>query len=671
MIEKSSYPSRSRVRGSSAIMIALAGSATLALLGGANALMSELNVRQASRAANEATGREANANTVEMLAGLFDRGLIVAFTLPENPPTVAAPALVPNFHDCKDGKASLSQCKAATHCTNSSACVPDDPSTDGDAIPTDSDAALKQACLETFEPPPDCRGICEATDCKASCEASNPKPKNCEAMCSQSSTKACESACQGGLPKCKLCIPDPDSEEGCQETNGIPKTPPLAQPPRIETTDGPVGEFDQKKGVYITYDHRRLSALPPGASFIHGLLRDARLERRMLHPKYVFSAEQAGKQTLPGGTFVGDATCNAHPQLCLEQKARFGNVIASATPGGDGAVEVELSTRIPGRGVLRGQSVRTRARITVPIRPAPVPTCTLTASPEVVYSHLSYAGNMWTTLTLQTTVVPDFPGLIQSSNLAGMTLPPTGGSRVVPYPYGASEHTYHATVTGPGGTGQCSVTVRSVCLPRSPLCFPRLCYYPLDNFPRCRAWLNCWHGRSCWNRGEVLGCFAPDTKLAVSDKETRKAATLATGNVLWNPVTRQVVRIKSRIVGPEEKALVELGYDDHLIRVSTQHPVVTRRGLLQAAELLPTDEVQGEDMKFHRLRHLRRSNEPATKLAQTVINFEIDTDSEAPEDHFLLADGIVVGDYFLQQQLARRVKAAPPPPARNVATSKK
>jgi hypothetical protein len=76
-------------------------------------------------------------------------------------------------------------------------------------------------------------------------------------------------------------------------------------------------------------------------------------------------------------------------------------------------------------------------------------------------------------------------------------------------------------------------------------------------------------------------------------------------------------------------------------------------------------------MKFHRLRHLRRSNEPATKLAQTVINFEIDTDSEAPEDHFLLADGIVVGDYFLQQQLARRAKAAPPTPARNVATSKK
>jgi hypothetical protein len=164
----------------------------------------------------------------------------------------------------------------------------------------------------------------------------------------------------------------------------------------------------------------------------------------------------------------------------------------------------------------------------------------------------------------------------------------------------------------------------------------------------------CPEGHSCWQRGEVLGCFAADTNLAVSETEVRRASTLATGNVLWNPITRTAVAIKNRIIGPEELALVELGYGSKRIRVSTQHPIVTKRGLVQAIDVRLGDELQGEDLKFHPVTHVGRGLAPATKQSQTVFNFEIDTPSTDPRDHYLLADGIVVGDYFLQRELARQ-----------------
>lgn len=146
-------------------------------------------------------------------------------------------------------------------------------------------------------------------------------------------------------------------------------------------------------------------------------------------------------------------------------------------------------------------------------------------------------------------------------------------------------------------------------------------------------------------RGYLAGCFSPETRLKMANGLWKRADEIRQGDALWNPVRKTASKIKSRIVGPEDKGLIEIGFQGHRVHVTTTHPMLTPKGIVQAQRLTTRDFVFGEDLKFHPVSVVRRL---PPKAGQTVYNFEMDAISPDPADHLVLADGIITGDFFLQ-----------------------
>jgi hypothetical protein len=201
--------------------------------------------------------------------------------------------------------------------------------------------------------------------------------------------------------------------------------------------------------------------------------------------------------------------------------------------------------------------------------------------------------------------------------------------------------------------------------------------------------LSCGHGICACGRcsnnpldPKCLGCFAPETKIKMADGSEKPIARIQAGDLVWNPVTREGVRVKYPTVGPEKIAMWELGYADKAVIVTQDHPVVINNAALEsewnnlsglmgrtslgqppvrgelprnykvirASDLKVGDMVYSQDGKFHKLTVLRTL---PIKADQQVMNLMLDTTSSRSEDHMLVADGIITGDLYLQEQLKK------------------
>jgi hypothetical protein len=111
--------------------------------------------------------------------------------------------------------------------------------------------------------------------------------------------------------------------------------------------------------------------------------------------------------------------------------------------------------------------------------------------------------------------------------------------------------------------------------------------------------------------------------------------------------------VRVKIVGPEAKPLVVIDTDDgrHLA-VTTKHPMLLPGGDNVAAErLAPGMVIAGADGPT-RVKTIGSQLLPGT---EDVINLELEQQSEgaSPADlrGYVLADGIVTGDFRRQQEL--------------------
>jgi len=154
----------------------------------------------------------------------------------------------------------------------------------------------------------------------------------------------------------------------------------------------------------------------------------------------------------------------------------------------------------------------------------------------------------------------------------------------------------------------------------------------------------------CYYCGQtrIFGCFAPATKITMSDQTLKAIEAISVGDMVWNPKANTAARVERIIEGPENLPLIEYGFGSSISRVSQQHPVLTAAGLKTAAELTVEDSVYGADGKPNLLTTLRRA---PVEDGQIVINIVIKTENAGSNEHYLLADGIVTGDLILQQQL--------------------
>jgi len=146
-----------------------------------------------------------------------------------------------------------------------------------------------------------------------------------------------------------------------------------------------------------------------------------------------------------------------------------------------------------------------------------------------------------------------------------------------------------------------------------------------------------------------LGCFDANTKIRMADGSDKPIKHLKDHDLVWNPLRQKPMAIKRVTPGPEKLPLWSIQTADGLVRVTAKHPFLTPMGLKQTDELRAGDRILGTKGESI----IQSVNEDKQAPADWVWNFEIATDSKDPADHAILADGVVTGDLYLQEQLAQ------------------
>ena len=161
---------------------------------------------------------------------------------------------------------------------------------------------------------------------------------------------------------------------------------------------------------------------------------------------------------------------------------------------------------------------------------------------------------------------------------------------------------------------------------------------------------------SCFVCGQTRtegGCFPPGVIITTGDGSTfKRVEDVRAGDVLWNPVLKRGFKVVTISEGRERKDIVVVRAGGQTLRMTTEHPVLTKEGMKQAIDLARGDTVvdsNGRDVLIDAI-----TKDPATP-GLSVLNFILER-SGGEHDGLLLADGLVVGDLTIQRRLAADAK---------------
>lgn len=157
---------------------------------------------------------------------------------------------------------------------------------------------------------------------------------------------------------------------------------------------------------------------------------------------------------------------------------------------------------------------------------------------------------------------------------------------------------------------------------------------------------------SCFACGQIRtegGCFPPGVLIATGDgSTTKRVEEIVAGDLVWNPVLKRSFKVVTISEGREKKDLVVVRAGAQTLRMTTEHPVLTTRGMKQAIELVRGDTVIDSSGREVMIEAITR--DPAVP-GLSVINFILQQTGDA-HDGLLIADGLVVGDLTIQRRLA-------------------
>ena len=143
-----------------------------------------------------------------------------------------------------------------------------------------------------------------------------------------------------------------------------------------------------------------------------------------------------------------------------------------------------------------------------------------------------------------------------------------------------------------------------------------------------------------------LGCFEFHTKIRMGDGTDKEVADIVNGDVVMNPIRNVPMRVKRTTMGPEKYELVVVRAGDATVKVTTQHPMLTPGGVKAALHLTNADSIQDAKGNWRRIDSVSRE-----RGRLPVVNLELDAPTSDPEDHALLANGLITGDLYLQEKL--------------------
>lgn len=155
--------------------------------------------------------------------------------------------------------------------------------------------------------------------------------------------------------------------------------------------------------------------------------------------------------------------------------------------------------------------------------------------------------------------------------------------------------------------------------------------------------------RTLINDRDGCGCFAADTKIMMGDRTERAASEIRVGDLVWNPKLERPQAVKRVVRGPELVPMFSLTIDGSKLLVTGGHPFLTQRGLQPAHKLAAGDRIMdGASVSVVEAVEVQ----PADKANPPVVwNFELEGGS-SPSEHYVLANGVMTGDLYLQESLA-------------------
>lgn len=153
-------------------------------------------------------------------------------------------------------------------------------------------------------------------------------------------------------------------------------------------------------------------------------------------------------------------------------------------------------------------------------------------------------------------------------------------------------------------------------------------------------------------RGPV-GCFAAGTKIKLENGEEKTISSLKRGDLVFNPKTEKSYPITRLISGPELRSpMYEIVLaNGKRLTLTAKHPLDTNIGLVLVRDLKSSHlllDSSGNTTKINKIRRLHG-------YKKDVWNIQIGGSSDL-EDHFVLANGIVSGDLYIQEQAEDEVK---------------
>lgn len=149
----------------------------------------------------------------------------------------------------------------------------------------------------------------------------------------------------------------------------------------------------------------------------------------------------------------------------------------------------------------------------------------------------------------------------------------------------------------------------------------------------------------------ALGCLLEGTQVLVGPGQLKPIEDLTQNDRIWNPLLSRYYEINKLIHGPEKKDLYEIEVQGRSITMTYDHPILTQRGYIQAHQL-KADDLMWIDSGFAPVGQVIRK-----KLQEEVQVWNLTLKgAQSWEEHLIFAEGIAVGDLWMQTELAKNQK---------------
>jgi hypothetical protein len=151
------------------------------------------------------------------------------------------------------------------------------------------------------------------------------------------------------------------------------------------------------------------------------------------------------------------------------------------------------------------------------------------------------------------------------------------------------------------------------------------------------------------------GCFPKGIKIRRADGGLVAVENVRTGDLLWNPHLERPVRVSEVIAGMERSPLWLIKTHAGDIRLTGNHPILTKRGMVPADTVVADDIILSESKHWLIVKESTREmiSKDNNSEGEMVYNFIVDNPSSDPsqsvdDTHVISADGMMVGDWTIQ-----------------------